>query len=744
MLGQPSDSRVPFKRRRGEAWLSSRLRESGDAVRNSTQFYKTVVVVWITLAVASVGLAALTWWQLTERLAASREAVAIRQEADTVLKLLLDAETSQRGYIITTNEGFLAPLVEARAQLPQHFDHLLELTHDTPGLLKQVSELRGQADVCLNFANRGVELRQNQGFAAAAGLLTSGEGKKVMEDVRSQVARIRSSRLDLSSIEGQAVRGQLLRASLTSLVAGVLGIGAGLLAFWLSRLMLQQQQRERSLVEARLAAERSNQEKTAFLANVSHEIRTPMNAILGFAELLERESLQPRQRQFLQSIRSSASSMLQLLNDILDMSKVEAGVLELRPEPTNPSEICNFVHALFSETIARKGLRLECRIAEDLPRSLLLDRIRMRQILVNLVGNAVKFTDTGSIEVRIRGEKQENSSQITLVLEVQDTGLGIPPDKLAAIFKPFVQAGLSPAKDQQGTGLGLAIVKRLAEVMGGTVTAASLPGQGSVFSLRFPDVPISARLPAAEKLLSSSDVNFNQLGPASLLVVDDNDTNRELIARMLEGSHHRLNFASSGDEALARAREVKLDLILMDVRMPEMDGDAVLAELRKLPGFELTPVIAVTASTLLGEEAKLKQEFSGYVRKPFSRQDLFDELSHFLPPHVEPSPEDSTPHAGSPAGTDASLGGAAPELLAKLRQLRAETWPAIRDSVAVNESKAFGRNLEELGRKWNCPALITYAQKLVGHAEEYAVADLEKDLFEFGNLVDRLDQSVAA
>src|SRR5882724_1938715 len=203
MSRQPRFAQLMFPVRRGTAWLNTRLRMGGDAVRNSNQFYKTVVVVWITLSVASVVLAALTWFQLSERLAASREAVAIQQEADAVLKLVLDAETSLRGYVITTNETLLLPLVGARAHLPEHFDRLLELTHQSPELLKQVSELRGQAEVSLNFANRAVEMRQTQGFPKAANLVADGESKKVMGDIRSRVARLRASRLDLSSSEGR-------------------------------------------------------------------------------------------------------------------------------------------------------------------------------------------------------------------------------------------------------------------------------------------------------------------------------------------------------------------------------------------------------------------------------------------------------------------------------------------------------------------------------------------------------------
>jgi len=739
MSGQPCPTRIASVNSWGIGLLKYGLHRGGEVMRNSTQFYKTTVVMWITLSMASVVLAAFAWFQLTERLAASRHAVATQQQADAVLKLLLDAETGQRGYVITGDDAFLKPLVEASQQIPQHFGRLVELSHEDPGLLKEVNELQGQAEVSLKFHNQAVDLRRTQGFPEAAKLVATGEGKNVMDDIRTRVAHLRATRLDLSSSEARAVRSQLLRASLTSLVAGVLGIGAGLLAFWLARLMLQQQRRERALVEAKLAAERSSQEKSTFLANVSHEIRTPMNAILGFSELLQGETLEPRQRQFLKSIRTSSASMLQLLNDILDMSKVEAGVLELRPEPTDPREICDFVQTLFSEPVAKKGVRLECRVAEDLPRALLLDRIRMRQILINLVGNAMRFTDQGVIEVRIQWARQSPDSHIILMIDVQDTGVGIPPDKLASIFKPFVQAGAHYDKDHEGTGLGLAIVKRLTEAMGGTVTAASIPGQGSAFSLKFPNVPISARLPTSEKLISPASVDFNRLHPATVLVVDDNETNCQLIAGMFDGSHHRLIFGASGEEAVAKARELKPDAILLDIRMPGMDGREALNEIRKIAGLELTPIIAVTASSLLTEEMEFKRRFNGYVRKPFSRSELFDQLAQFLP--MEPAsaaPAASTGDQMPPAS--AGRISAPPELVRELQRLRAQTWPAIRDSMAVHDAKEFGRKLDQLGQQWHCQPLIQYAQTLIHHAELYAVADLEEHLHDFGNLVEQLDQ----
>jgi len=503
---------------------------------------------------------------------------------------------------------------------------------------------------------------------------------------------------------------------------------AGAFAFWLARQKIKNQQREQKLVEARLEAERSSREKTAFLANMSHEIRTPMNSILGFSELLEGDIREPKHRKYLQSIRSSATSLLQLINDILDMSKIEAGVLELRPEPMDAREVCDFIRTLFFEPALKKGIKLEIHVAEDLPRALLIDRARLRQILVNLVGNAIKFTDRGQVDVHVSFLKQIQTSRVTLTFDVADTGVGIPADRLEAIFKPFVQAGAHREKEIQGTGLGLSIVKRLAEIMGGTVTVTSTPEKGSVFTLRFPDVPVSARLPASAKISTERDADFNRLRSSRLLVVDDNEPNRQYIAGIFQKTHHHLVFCSSGEEAIIKAREDAPDIILLDVRMPGMDGRQTFAEIRKIPGLELVPVIAVTGSTSRDDT------FNGYIRKPFSIRELFDELAEFLPRHA--LAESSAPMETKVA-PEAPAGPVPPELLEQLRQCLVEPWPRLRSSMAVNEIKSFARRLEILAEQWQYRALVVYAGKLLHDAETYAVADLETHLGEFAALVEQ-------
>lgn len=626
--------------------------------------YKTVVVIWLTLSVGSVVLAAITWTDLTKKLESIREAVLVRDELDTILALLLSAEASQHGFIITGDERFLDPLRSAETNLPSHFRQLTEIARPNPAMLNRVSGLRDQSERCLALQREVTEIRRSRGQAAAMEAVAIGDGKRIMDDVRARFDDLLGLYPNLAFGDRSGAQTQWVRASLTGLVAGILGVGAGGYAFWLAQVMMMQQRRERALVEARLRAEHRNREKTVLLANMSHEIRTPMNAILGFSELLADNLTEPRPRRYLDAIRTSATALLQMIEDMLDLSKIEAGVMELRLEPTDPRQVCTFVQTLFSESCARKDLRFECNYDDNLPRALLLDRVRWRQVLVNLVGNAVKFTDRGRVEIRMRCESPSAGRSVPVLVEVEDTGVGIPEDRLDVIFKPFVQAGVHQDRERAGTGLGLSIVKRLTEAMGGTVEAVSRPGTGALFRLRFPEVsiaedppvddepaagrvltPMPASLPATlsgpEPLPADGETRAEPSGDsprrvdgesrlmddagssACLLVVDDQAANRQWVREALGGLGFQILEAPDGVRALDTLKSRQPDLVLLDLMMPGLDGCDVCRRMKDHPDWREVPVIFLSASD--DKDRVVEALESGgvdYVTKPFHRAEL--------------------------------------------------------------------------------------------------------------------------
>jgi CheY-like chemotaxis protein len=389
---------------------------------------------------------------------------------------------------------------------------------------------------------------------------------------------------------------------------------------------------------------------------------------------------------------------------------------------------CEFHRTVFGQQAVLKSLQLQFELSPDLPRALLLDRLRLRQVLVNLLSNAIKFTDRGCVKTRVTWRSQVDDRSGTLLIDVQDTGIGIPAEELDDVFKPFVQADSPRGTQKEGTGIGLTIVKRLTELMGGSLGVESKVGQGTVFHLRFTNVPVSGRLPVGDHAEPGGAVDFNDFSPATLLVVDDNQANRALMAGIFEKTHHQVLFANNGQEALEQLKTARPDVVLLDIRMPVMDGRTTLAEIRKQASLLSLPVIAVTASSKAGEEKELQTQFSGYIRKPFSRQTLFFALAQFL---QRPSPG-TAPECQNLGETFRSIPIPSPdqvpqwqELALELRRQEAAEWPALRDSLAVSATRAFAHSLFTLGQEANCGPLTTYAASLTTSADAYAIESIE-------------------
>jgi signal transduction histidine kinase/DNA-binding response OmpR family regulator len=679
----------------------------------------------------------LIWNQLDRSLNTSIEAERFGETLGRLYSALQEAESSQRGFLLSGDDAYLQPFAQAESVLPKAFDKLLDLSLHDPILKQDVLQLRGLTEVKMVDLRDAIKRRRETGFSTAQDTAISGKGKETMDAIRKVVSRLNQDGSNMLAGAAQVTRRQMQLGQRTGVFTGFLGIGAGLLALYLVRVGSKQEKAAQSLLKEKVRAERIVREKSAFLANVSHEIRTPMNAILGFGELLENEPLTSRQAQYVRCLHQSGKSLLQLINDVLDLSKLEAGKLEPFLEPTDLTEVLGFVQTMFAHQAMVKSIELKLE-SPPLPQALLLDRLRLRQVLVNLVGNAVKFTEHGFVQVHVDWSQQDGDrSRGILAINVADTGIGISPEKQREIFEPFVQSNPRQNGENQGTGLGLTIVQRLTELIGGTVTLESTLGQGATFHLLFPDVQISARLPVTDTGEADGSVDFNDFAPATVLVVDDNETNRALIAGIFEGTHHQLRLASDGREALESIQQAKPDIVLLDIRMPVLDGRATLAELRKLPGLDLLPVIAVTASSQVGDESGLRRHFNGYIRKPFSRRELYKELAQFLPRAARPAGQIASAPAepAAPAQSPALPIPTGPHnwehLAAHLRQLQSERWSVLCETLAINDTQAFARTLRDLANGTQCGPLADYADVLAANAEAFAVHDLEQRLAEF-------------
>lgn len=382
------------------------------------------------------------------------------------------------------------------------------------------------------------------------------------------------------------------------------------------------------MIQTREEAERANNAKSDFLAMMSHELRTPMNGVLGMLQLLETTEMTDEQHEYAALASESTEHLLKVINDILDFSRIERSALELEHIPFNLAELISSSAQAFQHSAAQRGLDLQLRLPPGME-SLQVkgDPTRIRQILVNLIGNALKFTEQGSVTVEPQWQALDHEL-LWFTCSVRDSGIGISTESLELMFNAFQQADSSISRRYGGTGLGLPIARTLAERMGGTLRAQSEEGRGSVFTLEIPLALYQQSLPVLAPRVHSGHAHGEG---RNVLLVEDNPVNQTVIQAMLRSLGFTVSIATDGAQAIRSAESLIFEAILMDCRLPLIDGYEATRQIRQLPGCADLPIIALTANALQGDrEACLSAGMNDYLAKPFKRTDLQQILQRWV------------------------------------------------------------------------------------------------------------------
>ncbi|MFZ5374847.1 MAG: ATP-binding protein [Campylobacterota bacterium] len=478
------------------------------------------------------------------------------------------------------------------------------------------------------------------------------------------------------------------------------------------------------LKHAKEEADSANRLKSEFLANMSHEIRTPLNAVIGFAELLEQKIEGAKERGYLTAIKNGGRTLLSLINDILDLSKIEAGHMKIEYHPVNLHAFIKDIVTLFQETAEKKGLVLDYRIEPKVPDWIIADEIHLRQILLNLLSNALKFTHHGSVSLRVANLSQPDEGSVDLAFSVQDSGIGIPLHSRKKIFDAFVQNDGQDSRQYGGTGLGLSICDKLARLMDGEMGLESEVGVGSTFTLKLYGLEISEPLFLDEPIDHTQEFVFER---RTILIVDDIAENRLLLKEFLHEYGFEIDEAEDGLVALERMRNRHYDLVLMDIRMPNMDGWQAIGTWRAEENPENPiPVVAVTASVMKHDYERIVQSFDGFLEKPVSKNALLGTIRQFVPHSVRTlSPIPAT------QGVDLSQSGRE-----TVRRQVMELRSAVADTLAsgdMESARSLGDTFTRIGEAEGIEEIADYGNRLREGAESFDVNAVEQFLNAYPN-----------
>ncbi|MGZ5287147.1 MAG: ATP-binding protein, partial [Flavisolibacter sp.] len=533
---------------------------------------------------------------------------------------ILSVESDIRGAVITGNESHLKDIEKRNQSIDREFDLIAaNLKFQT---LEEIARLRVLISEKKQLGIETINAFNNYGKDSAEAVINANRGKILRDQMIGIISLLEKNRQAellriVSSIETTG-----RNARLWGFVITVMALGALLSAFWF---ITNQGKKQQRMITALNESEKRSKDvahmKEQFLANMSHEIRTPMNSILGFTSLLRRTELNPNQRDYVQNIHSAGENLLILVNDILDLSKLEAGMMHLEETRFSLRSMVSSVGAMFIEKIKEKEIKFSVHIDKEVPDILCGDAIRLTQILVNLISNAIKFTNEGSVKVNVDLiELHETYAGIRI--SVSDTGIGIPTDKQAAIFERFQQAEAATTRRFGGTGLGLSIVKQLVDIQMGKIELVSKPGEGSTFS-----VQIRYKLPDIAQIYSEALAVQEEQVPLQkirVLIAEDNLMNQQLIRHLMKSWSMEHVIVNNGQEAVDNLRQSGFSIVLMDIQMPEMDGYTATSIIRNELKMDV-PIIAMTAHAMVGEKEKcLQLGMNDYVSKPIKETVLYN------------------------------------------------------------------------------------------------------------------------
>ncbi|MGM0539728.1 MAG: ATP-binding protein, partial [Thermodesulfobacteriota bacterium] len=501
-----------------------------------------------------------------------------------------------------------------------------------------------------------------------------------------------------------------------------------------ARDLTQIKKTQAALQKSKEEAEAANRAKSEFLANMSHEIRTPMNAILGFSEALLHKIQDVQSRRYVQTILSSGQTLLTLIDDILDLSKIEAGKLEIRPEPLSLRCLVQDVEAMFEPSFNEKGVDLMAEIEPGLPEGLVLDQVRIRQILINLVGNALKFTAQGFVCLKVTwAHSPGHAGCVDLEFAVEDTGIGIAKDQHEIIFENFRQQNSQSTREFGGSGLGLAITKKLTDMMGGHISLVSEVNQGSLFRIVLPAVPsrpqgLRRSYPGRENM---------QFSPAKILVVDEIRANAELVSGILESTPLRVLSAQSANEALEICERERPDLVFLDLRLPDLSGMHAADLMKKLiPGL---PVVVFTATGGQEQQEMVADRCDDFLSKPLTQNKILSICSCFLASssdqgHDDPDQKRTNVCIQSQAKTlhlQPAVQALDSMTLYKLQTQFAPRCKELDQALIMDEAFELAEDINQTALKAQARDLLTWGQELQGRVQAFDVPGIRAMLCDF-------------